>query len=154
MHRLLKVTPNPKTPQNSLLDASLYAKEKWSSCTHQNTDIRFPNQEIFTSHSSNPTPGRNLHNKEESQTSSRQKSYPKHSNLNKMKRQRNIQQVKEHDKSPPNQTKEKEYRIMVGKMIQNLETKMELQINSLETRIEKMWEQGPRRNKKESINNK
>ena len=31
---------------------------------------------------------------------------PKHSNLNKMKRQRNIQQVKEHDKCPPNQTKE------------------------------------------------
>ena len=62
-----------------------------------------------------------------------------------MKRQRNIQQVKEHDKSPPNQTKEeigslpeKEFRIMIVKMIQNLENKMELQINSLETRIEKM----------------
>ena len=27
---------------------------------------------------------------------------------------------------------------MIGKMIQNLENKMELQINSLETRIEKM----------------
>ena len=79
-----------------------------------------------------------------------------------MKRQRNIQQVKEHDKSPRNQTKkkeigsitEKEFRIMIGKMIQNLENKMELQINSLETRIEKMQEQGPRKNKKESINNK
>ena len=33
---------------------------------------------------------------------------------------------------------EKEFRIMTLKMIQNLETKMELQINSLETRIEKM----------------
>ena len=69
----------------------------------------------------------------------------KHSNLNKMKRQGNIQQVKEHDKCPPNQIKEeieslpeKEFRIMVIKMIQNLENKMELQINSLETRIEKM----------------
>ena len=65
-----------------------------------------------------------------------------------MKRQRNIQQVKEHDKCPPNQTKEeeigslpeKELRIMIVKMIQNLEKKMELQINSLETRIEKMQE--------------
>ena len=65
-----------------------------------------------------------------------------------MKRQRNIQQVKEHDKSPPNQTKEeeignlsdKEFRIMIVKMIQNLEHKMELQINRLETRIEKMQE--------------
>ena len=63
-----------------------------------------------------------------------------------MKRQRNIQQVKEHDKSPPNQTKEeeigslpeKEFRIMIVKIIQNLEKKMELQTNSLETRIEKM----------------
>ena len=62
-----------------------------------------------------------------------------------MKRQINIQQVKEHDKCPPNQTKEeigsipeKEFRIMIVQMIQNLENKMELQINRLETRIEKM----------------
>ena len=62
---------------------------------------------------------------------------PKHSNLNKMKRQRNIQQVKEHDKYPPNQTKEeqigslpeKEFRIMNVKMIQYHENKIELQIN-------------------------
>ena len=35
---------------------------------------------------------------------------------------------------------EKEFGIMIVKMIQNLENKMELQINSLETRIEKMQE--------------
>ena len=35
---------------------------------------------------------------------------------------------------------EKEFRIMIIKMIQNLENKMELQINSLETRIEKKQE--------------
>ena len=65
-----------------------------------------------------------------------------------MKRQRNTRQVKEQDKCPPNQTKEekignlpdKEFQIMIMKMIQNLENKMELQINSLETRIEKMQE--------------
>ena len=65
-----------------------------------------------------------------------------------MKRQKNTQQLKEQDKCPPNQTKEeaignlpdKEFRIMIMKMIQNLENKMELQINSLETRIEKMQE--------------
>ena len=53
-----------------------------------------------------------------------------------MKWQRNIQWVKEHDKSLPNQRKEeevrslseKEFRIMIVKMIQNLENKMELQI--------------------------
>ena len=62
-----------------------------------------------------------------------------------MKRERNIQQVKEHDKCTPNQTRggdrslpEKEFRIMIVKMIQNLENKMELQINKLEARIEKM----------------
>ena len=49
-------------------------------------------------------------------------------------------------KSPPKQTKEeeignlpdKEFQIMIVKMIQNLENKMDSQINSLETRIEKM----------------
>ena len=77
-----------------------------------------------------------------------QKGHPKHSNINKMKRQRNTQQVKEQDKCPPNQTKEeeignlpdKEFRIMIVKLIQSLEIKMESQIKSLETRIEKMQE--------------
>ena len=63
--------------------------------------------------------------------------------MTKMKRQMNTQQVKEQEKSPPNQTKEeeignlpeKEFQIMTVKMIQNLEIKMESQINSLETRI-------------------
>ena len=59
---------------------------------------------------------------------------------------------------PPNQTKvrelgsppEKEFRIMIVSMIQNLENKMELQINILETRIENMQEMF---NKDLSINN-
>ena len=65
-----------------------------------------------------------------------------------MKRQRNTQQGKEHEKCPPTPTKEeeignlpeKEFGIMIIKMIQNLEKKMELQINILETKIEKMQE--------------
>ena len=65
-----------------------------------------------------------------------------------MKRQRNTQQVKEQDKCPPNQKKEeelgnlpdKEFQIMKVKMIQNLENKMDLQINNLETKIEKLQE--------------
>ena len=115
---------------------------------HQDTDTSFPKQESLTSHSSNPTQREELHNKEEPQTSNLQEGHPKHSNLNKMKRQRNSQQVKEHDKCPPNKTKEgeirsllkREFRIMIVKMIQNLETKMELQINTPETWIEKMQE--------------
>ena len=65
-----------------------------------------------------------------------------------MKSQRNTKQVKEHEKYPPSQTKEeetdnlpeKEFRIMIIKRIQNLKNKMELQINSPETKIEKMQE--------------
>ena len=65
-----------------------------------------------------------------------------------MKRQRNTQQVKEHEKFQPSQIKEKEirnlpekeFRIMIIKIIQNVENKMELQISSLETKIEKMQE--------------
>ena len=65
-----------------------------------------------------------------------------------MKRQKYIQQVKEQDKCPPNQTKEeeignqpdKEFQIFIVKMIQNLENKLELQINYLERRIKKMQE--------------
>ena len=61
--------------------------------------------------------------------------------------QRNPESPKQ-DKYPPKQTKEeeignlseKEFRIMIAKMIQNFENKMELQINSLETRIKKMQE--------------
>ena len=91
---------------------------------------------------------RNLHNKEEPQTDRIWKGHPKHSNINKMKKQRNTQQVKEWDKCPPNRTKEEEigslpdkkFRKMIVQKIQNFENKMELQINRLETRIEKMQE--------------
>ena len=51
---------------------------------------------------------------------------------------------------------DKEIRIMIVKMIQNLENKMELQINSLETRIEKMQEKFNKdleEIKEESMNN-
>ena len=66
---------------------------------------------------------------------------PEHININKTKRQRNTQQIKEQEKCPPTQPKdkeignlpEKEFQIMIVKMIQNLEIKMESQINSLET---------------------
>ena len=48
-----------------------------------------------------------------------------------MKRQRNTQQVKEHDKCPPNQTEEeeignlpdKEFQVMIVKIIQNIDIK-------------------------------
>ena len=81
-----------------------------------------------------------------------------------MKRQRNIQRVKEHNKYPQNQTKEdeigslpeREFIIMILKMILNIENKMELQIYRLQTRIEKMQEMSNKdleKNKEGSINN-
>ena len=56
--------------------------------------------------------------------------------------------MKEHDKNPTNQTKEEEigslpleeFIIMIVKMTHNLENKIKLQINRLETRIEKVQE--------------
>ena len=72
-----------------------------------------------------------------------------------MKRQVNIQQAKQHDKWPPKQAKEEIGSLLIiVKMIQNIENKMELQ----QTR-DKDWEdernvsQGQRRNKEESVNN-
>ena len=89
---------------------------------------------------------RKLHNKENSTNYQNIERPPQ--TQQKMKRQRNAQQVKEQEKCPPNQTKEeeignlpeKEFRIMIVKMIQNLEIKIESEINSLETRIKKMQE--------------
>ena len=62
-----------------------------------------------------------------------EKGTPKHSNLRKMRRQRKMQQVKEQSKNPPDQTNEeeigslpeKEFRVMIEKMIQNLGNRME-----------------------------
>ena len=42
--------------------------------------------------------------------------------------------------NPKGNQLDKEFQIMIVKMIQNLENKKELQINSLETRIERMQE--------------
>ena len=58
---------------------------------------------------------------------------PKHSKLSKMRRQRNTQQMKEQGKNTPDQTTEeetgslleKEFRIMIVKVIQNLGNRME-----------------------------
>ena len=58
---------------------------------------------------------------------------PKHSKVSKMRRQRNTQQMKEQGKNPPDQTNEeeigslpeKEFRVMIVKMIQNFGSRME-----------------------------
>ena len=74
---------NPAPPTRTLPQASL-TRKPWQA-TH-------------------PTPptARNLHSKEEPQTARMRKGHHKRSNINKMKRQRNTQQVKEQDKCPWN----------------------------------------------------
>ena len=85
------------------------------------------------------------------------KRHPKHSNINKMKRQRNTQQVKEQDKCPPNQTREKEignlpdkeFQIMIVKMIQSLEKKItDKQAGDKDRENAKKVKQRPKRNQK------
>ena len=63
-----------------------------------------------------------------------------------MKTQGNIQQLKEYGKNTKDETNEeeishlpeKEFRVMIVKVIQNIGNKMEAQINRLETRMEKI----------------
>ena len=50
---------------------------------------------------------------------------------------KNVHQIKQKRRR---KISEKEFQIMIIKMIQNLESKMELQINNLEKKIEKMQE--------------
>ena len=62
-----------------------------------------------------------------------EKRRPQHSKISQMRRQKNTQQMKEQGKNPPDQTNEKEisslpekeFRIMIVKMIQNLRNRME-----------------------------
>ena len=69
----------------------------------------------------------------ELQTCSLRKGDPNHSKLSKMRRKRNTQQMKEQGKNPPDQTNEeeigslpeKEFRVMIVKMTQNLGNRME-----------------------------
>ena len=79
-----------------------------------------------------PTGGR--HQKQwELRTCSLRKGDPKHSKLSKMKRQRNTEQMKDQGKNPPDQKNEeeigslpdKEFRVMIVNMIQNLGNRME-----------------------------
>ena len=62
-----------------------------------------------------------------------EKETPKYSKLSKMRRQRNKQQMKEQGKNPADQTNEveigtlpeKDFRVVIVKLIQNLGTRME-----------------------------
>ena len=89
---------------------------------------------------------RKLHNKENSTNCQNTERPPQTQQYKQDEKAEKYPAGKEQDKCPPNQTKEekignlpdKGFRIMIVKMIQNLESKLELQINRLETMIKKM----------------
>ena len=95
-----------------------------------------------------PPTVRKLHNKENSTNSQNIKRPLQTQQYNQDEEREEYSAGKGTGECPPNQTKEEEirnlpekvFRILIVKMIQNLEIKMESQINSIETRIEKMQE--------------
>ena len=99
-------------------------RERRDSAPPTRTQIQAPlTRKPWQATSPTPPTGNKLHNIEKQQTSSLQKGHSKHSNLNKMKRQKNIHQVKEHDKCPPNQKKWGGDRDSTWKRIQNNDSK-------------------------------
>ena len=123
--RLPKFIIRSQAPQNTPPDTFLPTRKTRSSLIHQNTgtvpSTRKPAQPTEPTLA---TGGR--HQKQrELQTCSLRKGDPKHSKLSKMRTQRNIQEMKEKGKNPPDQTNEeeigslpeKEFRVMIIKMI-------------------------------------
>ena len=111
-----------------------YPPERQDSNSSTRTQARVPSSRkpTLATEPTLATGGR--HQKQwELQTCTLQKGDPKHSKLSKMRRQRNTQQMKEQGKNPPDQTNEeeigslpeREFRVMIVKMIQNLGNRME-----------------------------
>ena len=131
--RLPKIIIRSQTPQNTPPDAVLPNRKTRASLIHENTDTSTLHQEDYTlTEPTSATGGR--HQKQwEIRTCSQGKGDPRHSKLSKMRRQRNAQQMKEQGKNPPDETNEeeigslpeKEFRVMIVKMIQNLVNGME-----------------------------
>ena len=104
-----------------------------SSLIHQNTGTSPLHQEAYTPTEPTLTTGGRHQKQQEIQTCSLWKGDPRHSKLSKMRRQRNTQQMKEQGKNPSDQTHEeevgslpeKEFRVMIINMIQNLGNRME-----------------------------
>ena len=124
----------------------MHPREKKSSSTHQNTDASFLNKETLTSHPSNPTHSEEPPQYRETTNCQTTERPPQTQQYKQDEKAEKYPAGKEQNKCPPKQTKEEEignlpdkrFRIMIVKMIQNIESTWELQINSLETRIKKM----------------
>ena len=97
-----------------------------SSSTQQNTGTSPPHQEVYTSHWTKLTHWGQTPEVRGTRYCILQKGDPKHSKLNKMKRQRNMLQMEEQGKNPQHQTNEEEisnlpkkkFRVITLKMIE------------------------------------
>ena len=127
-HRLPKVILSSQAPQNIPPDAVLTTRKTRSSLIHQNIGISPLHQEAYTTHWTNLTHWGQTSKITGTTNLSLQKGDPKHNKVSKMGRQRNTQQKKEQGKNPPDQTNEeeisslpeKEFRVIIVKMIQSL----------------------------------
>ena len=132
-HRLSKVILSSQTPQNTPPDMALLIRGKILSSNHQNAGTSPSHQEAYTRHWTNPTTRGREQKQKELQPCSLGKGDLKYCKLHKMRRQRNILQAKEQDKNPQDQINEeetgklpeKEFRVMIVKMIQNLGNRIE-----------------------------
>ena len=121
------------TPQNTPPDVDLPTRKTRSSLSTR-TQALVPSTRKPTQSTEPTLATGDRHQKQRKlRTCSLRKGDPKHSKLSKMRRQRNTQQMKEQGKNPPDLTNkeeiaslpEKEFRVMIVKMIQNLGNRME-----------------------------
>ena len=131
--RLPKIIIRSQIPQNTPTDADLPTRKTRSSLIHRNTDTIPLHQETYTTHWPTLATGSRHQKQRELWTCSPREGDPKHSKVCKVRRQRNTHQMKKQGKNPPDQTNEeeigslpeKEFRVMIVKMIQNLGNRME-----------------------------
>ena len=131
--RLTKIIIRPQTPQNTQPDVDLPTRKKDPASTTR-TQALVPSTRKPTQPTEPILATGDRHQKQRKlRTCSLRKGHHKHSKISKMRRQRNTQQMKEQGKNPPDLTNEeeigslpeKEFRIMIVKMIQNLGNRME-----------------------------
>ena len=112
---------------------ALLIREKRLSSIHQNAGASPFHQEAYTRHWTNLTTRGREQKQEELRPCSLGKGDLKYCKLDKMRRQNNILQKKEQDKSPQEQINEEgigklpeqEFKVVIVKMIQNLRNRME-----------------------------
>ena len=128
-----KIILSSQTPQNTPPDAVLPTRKKDpASSTRTQAPVPSSRKPTQPTEPTLPTGGR-YQKQRELQTCNLRKGDPKHSKLSKMRRQKNTHQMKKQGKNPPDQTNEeeigslpeKEFRVMIVKMIQNLGNRME-----------------------------